>query len=159
MFFWKPIENRGNLLDIINWHKKNIKLFREKSVKKKWLVFHFIESVVERILDINDSVYTHFVNSKEERDIITRDTIKIIYSGLETLAENTEKILDKYYSFTDKYISSGESSYISSSEMDDFKSEYADMINYLVIYVTTLLTNKIEIKQLSDAINNGITFE
>jgi len=127
LLFWENIKNESDLKNIILKNSENIDKFLNSELNNKWLIFLFIELIIERIANIDDKYFDFFKeensNKKEFLEIIE----EYIILSLDNLEKDTNNILKWYINFIDTHLKK-DSNYLDDIEFENFKNDYNKLI-------------------------------
>lgn len=102
LFFGRFIYNKEDLELIVNDYKNDIEFFRKKHVNAKWIIFFFIETIIEKMVDIDDSNFDFFKYTNSAKDELFELMKNAIIEGLELLMNDTNIVLNEFNTFFDK---------------------------------------------------------
>jgi len=157
LFYGRFIRNKEDLLEIINDYKNDIEFFRKKNVNVKWIIFYFIEIIIEKMVDIDDSNFEFFKYTNSAKDEMYLLMKKAILEWLSLLESDTHKVLKEFNTFYDRYIAS-DNEYLDDVELELFKAKYIELIKYIILHISSDINLKNKIKTIEDRINNFVKF-
>jgi len=158
LLFWENIKNESDLKNIILKHSENIDKFLNSELNNKWLIFLFIELIIERIANIDDKYFDFFKeensNKKEFLEIIE----EYIILSLDNLEKDTNNILKWYINFIDTHLKK-DSNYLDDIEFENFKNDYNKLIYTYLASINFDEELKSKISKVEKKIENFISFD
>ena len=158
LLFWENIKNESDLKNIILKHSENINKFLNSELNNKWLIFLFIELIIERIANIDDKYFDFFKeensNKKEFLEIIE----EYIILSLDNLEKDTNNILKWYINFIDTHLKK-DSNYLDDIEFENFKNDYNKLISTYLASINFDEELKSKISKVEKKIENFISFD
>lgn len=158
MFFGTDINNKNDLEIVILEYSKNAKKFRSLEIEEKWIIFYLVEIVIERLININDIHYDFFKKSKKDRNELIKLINELIISWIDELIKNIKFLLSNHLNFFDKHLSFDEN-YLKDKELDWFRENFNEMINYMYIDLTSKSKIKNKINDIQKRIENKIILD
>lgn len=158
LLFWENIKNESDLKNIILKHSENIDKFLNSKLNNKWLIFLFIELIIERIANIDNKYFDFFKeensNKKEFLEIIE----EYIILSLDNLEKDTNNILKWYINFIDTHLKK-DSNYLDDIEFENFKNDYNKLISTYLASINFDEELKSKISKVEKKIENFISFD
>lgn len=158
LFYGRFIRSKEDLLEIINDYKTDIQFFRKMNVNAKWIIFYFIEIIIEKMVDIDDSNFEFFKYTNSAKDEMYDLMEKAVTEWLNLLVKDTSNVLSQFNTFYDKYIS-WDNEYLDDIELELFKSKYIELIKYIILHISSDIHLQNKVKNIEDRINNFVKFD
>jgi len=158
LFYGRFIRSKEDLLEVIKDYKSDIEFFRKMNVNAKWIIFYFIEIIIEQMVDIDDANFEFFKYTNSAKDEMYHLMEKAILEWLSILEKDTTNVLGQFNTFYDKYIA-WDDEYLDDVELELFKAKYIELIKYIILHISSDIDLQTKVKNIENRINHFVKFD
>lgn len=155
MFFGNQFDSKQNFIEKLLHYSKNIEAFRALDIEQKWFIMYFIELIIEDKINIHDNYYTLLQETSTDKWYLIDLSHTLILEWLEIFKQEIMTLLNSYNNFFDKY-GSFDNNYLSTQELEWFKSHFLDVFHNLFTYIVFQDEIISKIKEIESRIENNI---